>query len=117
MTASVSVIIPIGKRHHPELRELYAQYQAGLDTLSVPYECIFVLDGPRDDCATQLRELAAQVPEVRFVSLTRPFGEATCLMVGFELARGDVIMTLPAYFQIEASEIPKLLAALDTADV
>jgi glycosyltransferase involved in cell wall biosynthesis len=114
---AVSVLIPVGKRHHPQMQQLYAEYRVGLEALGVPYECIFVLDGQRDDAGEQLRALAAQAPEVKFVSLTRPFGEATALMVGFEQAQGDVIVTLPAHFQVDSAEIPKLVAGLQSADV
>jgi glycosyltransferase involved in cell wall biosynthesis len=49
--------------------------------------------------------------------LTRYFGEATALMIGFEHASGDVIVTLPAYLQVEGREIAKLVAALGSADI
>ena len=45
--------------------------------------------------------------------MTRYFGEATALMIGFDHAAGDVIVTLPAYLQVEGCEIGKLVAALD----
>ena len=41
----ISVIIPVGRRHEP-LRELYDEYRAGLDALRMPYEVVFVMDGP-----------------------------------------------------------------------
>jgi hypothetical protein len=38
-------------------------------------------------------------------------------MAGFEQAKGQVIVTLPAYFQIDAAELPKLVGALQTSDL
>jgi len=38
-------------------------------------------------------------------------------MAGFEQARGGLILTLPAYHQIEGAEIGKLVKALEAADV
>ena len=38
---------------------------------------------------------------ITVIGLTKRFGEATALMAGFERARGEIIVTLPAYYQIE----------------
>jgi glycosyltransferase involved in cell wall biosynthesis len=64
-----------------------------------------------------LRALIGEGDPITVVSLTRQFGEATALMAGLEQSSGQVILTLPAYHQIEASEIPKLLQATETHDV
>jgi glycosyltransferase involved in cell wall biosynthesis len=113
---ALSVLIPVGSRHS-DPAQLYADYRAGLSALGVPFECIFVLDGPRPDIADPLRELARQYPEIKLVGLSRPFGEATALMVGFQQAQGRVILTLPAYFQIDGSEIGKLVGQLESCDL
>ncbi len=112
----VSVIVPVGERTTP-IDRLFAEYDAGLAALGVPYEFVFVLDGPHPSEESALVQLAAQGRPVTVVSLTRYFGEATALMIGFERARGNVIVTLPAHLQVEGSEIGKLIAALDDADV
>jgi len=111
----VSVIIPVGGRHADPV-ELYADYRAGLDALGQTYETIFVLDGPHEKFASGLKRLAAGGGHMTVVSLTRYFGEATALMAGFEHASGQVIVTLPAYYQIEGSEVTKLVEALDGCD-
>jgi glycosyltransferase involved in cell wall biosynthesis len=112
----VSVIIPVGGRQTPAA-ELYSEYKAGLESLGVPYELIFVLDGPQPKYEAALSQLAAQAEPITVVSLTRYFGEATALMIGFEHASGDVILTLPACLQVEGREIAKLVAALGSADI
>lgn len=113
----VSVIVPVGVRKSP-IGALYAEYKAGLSRLGVPYELIFVLDGPPQPAVESvLVQLAAQGEPITIVSLTRYFGEATAIMIGFEHAMGNVIVTLPAYLQVEGGEIGKLLATLDEADL
>jgi glycosyltransferase involved in cell wall biosynthesis len=112
----ISAIIPVGARQTP-LAELHAQYKRGLDTLGSPYELIFVLDGPQPAYETALLELAERGAPITVVSLSRRFGEATALMIGFGHAAGGVIVSLPAYLQIEGGEIGKLVAALDGADL
>ena len=112
----VSVIVPVGGRQTPAA-ELYGEYRAGLESLDVPYEFIFVLDGPQPDFEAALLPLIAHGEPVTVVSLTRCFGEATALMIGFEHASGSVIITLPAFSQVEGCEISKLVAALEGADI
>ncbi|HEX3848623.1 MAG TPA: glycosyltransferase [Steroidobacteraceae bacterium] len=112
----VSAIVPVGDRHSP-LPELYAEYKAGLAGLGSPYELIFVLDGPKPKYEKALAALAAEGEPITVVSLTRYFGEATAIMVGFEQATGETIVTLPAYLQVEGREVQALCAALGTADI
>lgn len=112
----LSVIIPVGDRH-ADAAALFADYEAELIRTGLSYEVIFVLDGPQADFAAGLQTIVGRADNIRVVTLTRSFGEATALMAGFEHAAGALILTLPAYHQIEGSGIGPLLAGLDTADV
>jgi glycosyltransferase involved in cell wall biosynthesis len=112
----LSIIVPVGPRRS-NLKTLYAEYKAGVAAIGLPHEFIFVLDGPRTDAARALDELQHEGEAITVVNLTRCFGEAAALMAGFERATGNAILTLPAYYQIEAIDLKKLVATLDTSDV
>jgi glycosyltransferase involved in cell wall biosynthesis len=112
----LSVIVPVGDRH-ADAQELYADYRAGLATLGVPYQLIFVLDGPQPDFAQGLQKLLAKGEQFIAVGLSRTFGEATAIMAGFSKATGRIIVTLPGYHQIESAEVAKLFGAMATTDV
>jgi len=112
----LSVIIPVGERH-AEATGLYAEYAQGLNALDQSYEFIFVLDGPCPQFAAGLEQLREEGCEFTLIKLSRSFGESTALMAGFERASGEIIITLPAYYQIEGGEIGKLVRALDSVDV
>ena len=112
----ISVIVPVGDRH-ADAAQLYAEYKAGLDAIGQPYEIIFVLDGPHEQFAAGIRELLGAGRRFNVVGLTRSFGEATAIMAGFEQASGDTIVTLPAYHQIDAADVVKLVSALGESDV
>ncbi|MFQ5761143.1 MAG: glycosyltransferase, partial [Acidiferrobacterales bacterium] len=54
---------------------------------------------------------------VKIIKLARWFGEATALTAGFDNSSGNIILTLPAYYQVEPSEIPKVLKELAQSDM
>jgi hypothetical protein len=107
----LSVIMPVGRRHATDIAALYCEYKSGLDALATPYEFIVVLDGPQPEVAASLQRLLERGENLIVISLTRRFGEATALMAGFQRACGGVIVTVPAYYQIQGSEIGKLVRA------
>jgi glycosyltransferase involved in cell wall biosynthesis len=113
----LSVIMPVGNRHARDIAALYSEYRIGLDALDIPYEFIMVLDGPRPEVAATLQRLLARGDNLIVISLTKRFGEATALMAGFQRASGRVIVTAPAYHQVQGAELGKLVKALDKADL
>ena len=113
----LSVIIPVGKRY-ADVRELYTEYQAGLEPAHLAHEFVFVLDGPHPQVMSELEQLIDEgASNIIIISLSRPFGESTALMAGLERSSGGVIVTLPAYHQIDGRDVAKLIAPLETADV
>jgi glycosyltransferase involved in cell wall biosynthesis len=112
----VSVIVPVGTRR-AEITGLFSDYKKGLEQLGRAYEIIFVLDGRYPEVAAALEELRRCGERIVTVTLTKSFGEATALMAGFERARGSLLVTLPAYYQIESSGIARLLDALGSNDM
>jgi glycosyltransferase involved in cell wall biosynthesis len=113
----LSVIIPVGKRY-TNVRELYEEYVSGLESVRMTREFVFVLDGPHPQVMAELEQLIGEATvNVVVVRLSRPFGESTALMAGLERTAGDLILTLPAYHQIDGRDVAKLLAPLDSDDV
>lgn len=115
-SVEISVVVPIGARR-ADISELFRDYKAALQQLGRPYEIIFVLDGPQIDASAALEDLVRRGERIVMVTLTKAFGEATALMAGFERARGTILVTLPAYYQIESSGIAQLVQALATSDM
>jgi glycosyltransferase involved in cell wall biosynthesis len=112
----LSVIVPVGERH-AEITALHAEYRRGVEAIGCSYEFVYVVDGSFQDVMTGLESLIRAGERITAVYLARTFGESTALMAGLEQARGEFILTLPAYYQIEVSEIGKLVGALASADI
>src|SRR5258705_5096928 len=111
-TAEISAIIPIGSRHG-DMAALYREYRSALASLGRTCEFILVLDGPRPKAEEQIEQLLRAGEKLTVIALTRTFGEATALMAGFQLASSLVIVTLPADYQVVASEIGKVGSTVD----
>lgn len=105
-----SAVVPVGARIDA-LEQLIREYAQAFDTFDASYEIVVVLDGPQPEALASLRGVAADNRRVRILQLSRPFGESSALMAGFDAARGELLVTLPAHYQIDPKEIPKLLAA------
>lgn len=112
-----SVIVPVARRVD-DIVALVDEYATALQDAGKTIEVIVVLDGLKIDILESFRDYASSHDWLRIIQLSRQFGEAAALMAGFNEARGDVILTLPAFWQVEPSEIPKLIdAATDEDDV
>src|SRR5919199_3625180 len=95
--------------------ELYRRTVAALD--GRPFEVVFVDDGSRDGTFAAIERLHAGDPRVRGVRLKRNFGQHPAMHAGLVRARGGAIVTMDGDLQNEPEDIPKLVAALDRADV
>jgi glycosyltransferase involved in cell wall biosynthesis len=107
----VSVLVPISERHD-DLEKLYRSHKSVLEKLGYSFEFIFVLDGWFPEAAEVLAELAEKESDCRVLQFPRAYGESRALTAGFEMAAGEVILTLAAYFQVQPAELGKLFAAL-----
>ena len=111
----LSVVVPITERYDA-IAELFHEYKRGIDATDLEYEVIYVLDGNRPDALDELTRLQ-ETETLTVITLAKSFGEATALNAAFSKASGDIFLTLPAYHQIEAGEIPKLVAAIEDNDM
>jgi glycosyltransferase involved in cell wall biosynthesis len=108
----ISLVIPVYNEEE-SLPELYKQLDQVCPGLGRPYEIIFVDDGSTDGSFETLKRLRAGDPRVRIVRFRRNFGQTAALAAGFDLARGDVIVTLDADLQNDPTDIAALLAKID----
>ena len=62
--------------------------------------------------------LSHERTNLKLLRFARSFGETAALCLGIERSRGDLLLTLPAYFQVQAEGVGALLDALtDQTDV
>jgi glycosyltransferase involved in cell wall biosynthesis len=90
---------------------------AALADVAGGVEFVYVDDGSRDGSAEVLAGLAARDARVRVLRFAANCGQTAAFAAGFEAARGEVVATLDADLQNDPADLPRLLAALDGADV
>ncbi len=107
----VSVVIPLYNEDE-SLKELHAWIQSVCVKAQLSYEIIFIDDGSTDQSwqvITQLQQLDQQVVGIRFL---RNYGKSAGLHVGFEVAQGEVVITMDADLQDSPDEIPELISMI-----
>lgn len=112
----VSVIIPVSERYD-DVRGVYNAYKTDLEQTTRSYEIIYILDGEYDAVLTQLRTLLDEGEPLKIIRFTRAFGESTALTAGFAHSSGPILVTLPAYYQVEQGAVTRLLDALEGDDM
>lgn len=115
-SVQIAVVVPVCDRHD-DLRELYFRHSQELTATGYAFEFIFVLDGSDDDALQRLKELKGEYHGIHVITLNRRFGDATALAVGFEKASAPIILTLAPIFQVEPSEVRKVVDKLVKEDL
>ena len=108
----LSVVIPIFNEEE-NIRPMFDELKAVLDTLDSDYEIIFVDDGSTDSSLQLLKQVAEECDRVVVVSFRRNFGQTAAMAAGFDYASGDIIVTMDGDMQNDPHDIPKLLATLE----
>jgi glycosyltransferase involved in cell wall biosynthesis len=108
----VSIVIPL-LNEVDNLELLYAQLRPLLDSLGKTCEVILVDDGSTDGSYQVLQRLHEQDDRIRVVQLRRNFGQTAAFTAGFDLSRGDVIITMDGDLQNDPADIPRLLEKID----
>ena len=106
----VSVVVPVFNSEAtlaPLVERLRAALAARYDL-----EVVLVNDGSADASADACRRLAEQYSWVRFVGLSRNFGEHNAVMAGLRYATGDYAVVIDDDFQNPPEEVAALVEKL-----
>jgi len=103
----ISVVVPL-LNEEESLPELTSWIDRVMLAHNYAYELIFVDDGSTDASWKVIGELKQQFPAVKGIKFRRNYGKSAALNVAFEVAQGDVIITMDADLQDSPDEIPQL---------
>lgn len=104
---NISVIIPLYNEEE-SLPELTTWIKKVMETHNFTYEIIMVDDGSNDRSWKIIEELSVQNPCIRAIKFRRNYGKSAALHSAFQVAQGDVVITMDADMQDSPDEIPEL---------
>lgn len=97
--------------------QLYGDYKEQLERVGLQYEFIFAVQGDQPDVIDDLRRLKEKGEPIKILVFSKWYGGAMVLSAGFDHASGSILLTLPAYHQIDPQAIPTLFPALEQNDM
>lgn len=103
----ISVVIPLYNEDE-SLPELYTWIKRVMAEHHFTHEIIFINDGSTDNSWNIIEDLAAKDQHVHGIKFRRNYGKSPALFCGFNIAKGDVVITMDADLQDSPDEIPEL---------
>jgi len=103
----ISVVVPLYNEEE-SLPELVAWIARVMDANRFSYEIVMVDDGSKDNSWQVIEQLQLKYESVRGIKFRRNYGKSAALFCAFEVAQGDVVVTMDADLQDSPDEIPGL---------
>ncbi|MCX2681560.1 glycosyltransferase family 2 protein [Galbibacter sp. EGI 63066] len=103
----ISVVIPL-LNEQESLKELHDWIADVMQSNHFSYEIIFIDDGSTDDSWELIQYLSTKNKAVKGIRFLKNFGKSQALHAGFDMAQGDVVITMDADLQDNPEEIPGL---------
>lgn len=103
----ISLVIPL-LNEAESLDELNDWIHQVMTDHAYSYELIMIDDGSTDGSWEKIQELKERNPAVKGIKFRRNYGKSAALQIGFQMARGEVVVTMDADLQDNPEEIPEM---------
>ncbi|MBM3452663.1 MAG: glycosyltransferase family 2 protein [Bacteroidetes bacterium] len=107
MSLQISVVIPLFNESE-SLPELHDWIVGVMEVNEFSYEILFIDDGSKDSSWETIESISKKNSSVRGIKFQRNYGKSAALQKGFEMAQGDVVITMDADLQDSPDELPGL---------
>lgn len=105
----LSIIVPLFNEAE-SIPELFRWISKVMAENRFSFELIFIDDGSTDDSWKIIEKIKADNPEiVKGIKFRRNYGKSPALFCGFEMAQGDIVVTMDADLQDSPEEIPEMM--------
>ena len=113
---NISVVIPLYNEEE-SLPKLYEWIERVMTANKFSYEVIFIDDGSSDKSWQVIEKLQKESDgKIIAVKFRSNYGKSPALHVGFQKAKGDVVITMDADLQDSPDEIPELFNMVSSGD-
>ena len=109
----ISIIIPVFNESE-SIAYLLEEVKSVMEANELNYELIVVNDGSQDNTDAVLVELTKNIKELLVISLRKNYGQTAAMAAGFDISRGDIVITLDGDLQNDPNDIPKLISEINT---
>jgi len=109
----LSVVIPVYNELE-NVEELYRRIKTELQKLSLTYEVIFVDDGSTDGTTEKIKKMKESGPQLKLIIFDKNYGQTEAMVAGFQLARGDIIVTMDGDLQNDPADIIRIIIKLQS---
>ena len=110
---NISIVIPL-LNEEESLKELYDWIAKVMQSNRYLYEIIFIDDGSTDASWEVIENLSHKDRSVKAIRFQKNYGKSQALDAGFDLATGNVVITMDADLQDNPEEIPALYDLITT---
>jgi len=103
----ISAVIPVFNEYE-SLPHFLPELQKALQKLDKQYEILFIDDGSTDGSLEFLKKASQRDKKIKLFSFRKNQGKSEALTLGFQMAKGEYIVTLDADLQDRPEEIQTL---------
>ena len=108
----ISIIIPVFNESE-SIAYLLEEVKSVMEVNELNYELIVVNDGSQDNTHAVLDKLTKNIKELLVISLRKNYGQTAAMAAGFDISRGDIVISLDGDLQNDPNDIPKLISEIN----
>ncbi len=109
----ISIVIPVFNESE-SISYLLEEVKSVMEANELNYELIVVNDGSEDNTHAVLDRLTKMIKELLVISLRKNYGQTAAMAAGFDISRGDIVISLDGDLQNDPNDIPKLISEINT---
>jgi dolichol-phosphate mannosyltransferase len=107
MNPVITVLVPIYNEAQ-NLPHLYRRLTQVLQHIGQPYELLLINDASKDESYQLIRQLAQADSRVKYINLSRNFGQQIALCAGIDACRGKYVVIIDADLQDPPELLPEM---------
>ena len=115
-SVDVSIVVPL-RDEEANVHSLLDELIPVLDRTGWTFEVILVDDGSQDATFTHLAAWHQRERRLHVIRFSRNFGQSAAFTAGFAAARGRFVVTFDGDLQNDPSDISRLVAVAEQADI
>lgn len=113
---SLDILVPVYNEEQC-LEEFTRRLFCSLESISQPYNVIFVDDGSQDSSSSIIKNICFNNPQCGYIRFSRNFGKEAAMSAGINYSQSDALVIIDADLQEPPELITEMLKVLETEQV